>query len=72
MRGYQYDVVVAGGGAAGVAAAVGARKAGARTLLVERNPYIQESSRLRRKTGGYARSSVLTMKAYLLWKPPVL
>ena len=40
MRGYQYDVVVAGGGAAGVAAAVGARKAGARTLLVERNPYL--------------------------------
>ena len=40
MREYQYDVVVAGGGAAGVAAAVGARKAGARTLLVERNPYL--------------------------------
>ena len=30
-----YDVVVIGGGAAGIAAAVGARRAGARTLLVE-------------------------------------
>lgn len=31
-----YDVLVAGGGAAGVAAAVGAAQVGARTLLVER------------------------------------
>ena len=36
-RSYQYDIVVVGGGTAGVAAAVGAAKAGARTLLVERN-----------------------------------
>jgi hypothetical protein len=34
-RGQHYDVVVVGGGAAGIAAAVGARRAGARTLLVE-------------------------------------
>lgn len=36
---FTYDVIVVGGGAAGVAAAVGARSAGARTLLIERNPY---------------------------------
>lgn len=33
----KYDVVVAGGGAAGVAAAIGAHKAGASVLLVERS-----------------------------------
>ncbi len=37
---YQYDVVVVGGGTAGVAAAVGASKTGAKTLLIERNPYL--------------------------------
>lgn len=35
-----YDVVVVGGGTAGVSAAVGAAKAGAKTLLLERNPYL--------------------------------
>lgn len=35
-----YDVVVVGGGSAGVAAAVGAKNAGADTLLLERNPYL--------------------------------
>lgn len=39
MRQYTYDVVVVGGGTAGVAAAVGATKAGAKTLLIERNAY---------------------------------
>lgn len=39
-RKYQCDVAVAGGGTAGVAAAVGAAKAGARTLLLERNAYL--------------------------------
>lgn len=34
-----YDVVVAGGGTAGTAAAIGAAKAGAKTLLIERNAY---------------------------------
>ena len=39
-RELRYDVVVAGGGSAGVAAAVGARMAGAGTLLLERSPYL--------------------------------
>ncbi len=36
----RYDVVIAGGGTAGVAAAIGAAQAGAQTLLLERNPYL--------------------------------
>ena len=36
----QYDVVVVGGGAGGIAAAVGAQRAGARTLLVERYGFL--------------------------------
>ncbi|WP_068087574.1 FAD-dependent oxidoreductase [Polycladidibacter stylochi] len=40
----KYDVVVVGGGAAGVAASVGAARAGAKTLLVERNPYLGGSA----------------------------
>ncbi|WP_434309394.1 FAD-dependent oxidoreductase [Hominifimenecus sp. rT4P-3] len=34
-----YDVVVVGGGVAGVAAAIGASQAGAKTILLERSPY---------------------------------
>ena len=36
QRIYQYDVVVAGGGPAGVCAAVSAARQGAKTLLIER------------------------------------
>ncbi|MCX7015577.1 MAG: FAD-dependent oxidoreductase [Candidatus Sumerlaeota bacterium] len=36
----QYDVVVAGGGLGGIAAAVASARAGARTLLVERNAFV--------------------------------
>jgi len=36
----RYDVVVVGGGAAGLAAAIGAAKAGAKTLLVERYGFL--------------------------------
>ena len=32
-----YDVIVAGGGAAGIVAAIQAARAGAKTLLVEKN-----------------------------------
>lgn len=37
MRNYTYDVVVIGGGSAGVAAALGAARAGAKTAIVERH-----------------------------------
>lgn len=37
---YSYDVVVVGGGAAGVVAAISAARAGAKTLLVERNGFL--------------------------------
>lgn len=39
-RFYKCDIVVVGGGTAGVAAAVGARQAGADVILIERNPYL--------------------------------
>lgn len=42
-----YDVIVAGGGSAGVAAAIGARRAGARTLLIERGPCLGGAATLR-------------------------
>ncbi|MFD8124611.1 FAD-dependent oxidoreductase [Streptomyces albidoflavus] len=43
----KYDVVVAGGGSAGVAAAVAASRAGARTLLLERGPCLGGAATLR-------------------------
>ncbi|MGW2587895.1 FAD-dependent oxidoreductase [Streptomyces virginiae] len=42
-----YDVIVAGGGSGGVAAAVGAARAGARTLLLERGPCLGGAATLR-------------------------
>ena len=39
-RCYPFDVAVVGGGTAGVAAAVGASRTGARTVLIERSPYL--------------------------------
>ncbi len=45
----KYDVVVVGGGSAGVAAAIGAAQTGASTLLIDRNPYL----------GGEATHSIL-------------
>ncbi|WP_415954491.1 FAD-dependent oxidoreductase [Streptomyces sp. KLOTTS4A1] len=43
----KYDVVVAGGGSAGVAAAVAASRTGARTLLLERGPCLGGAATLR-------------------------
>jgi glycine/D-amino acid oxidase-like deaminating enzyme len=42
-----YDVIVAGGGSAGIGAALGARRAGARTLLIERGPCLGGAATLR-------------------------
>jgi hypothetical protein len=42
-----YDVIVAGGGSAGIAAAIGASREGARTLLVERGPCLGGAATLR-------------------------
>jgi len=40
MNERKYDVVVVGGGMAGISAAICAARAGAKTLLVERHPYV--------------------------------
>jgi hypothetical protein len=42
-----YDVIVAGGGSAGVAAAIGASRMGVRTLLVERAPCLGGAATMR-------------------------
>lgn len=42
-----FDVIVAGGGSAGIGAAVGAARAGAHTLLVERGPSLGGAATLR-------------------------
>lgn len=39
LRNYEYDVAVVGGGSAGVAAALASSRTGAKTILIERNPY---------------------------------
>ncbi len=40
VRHYQYDVAVVGGGVSGVAAAIGAARCGAKTVLIERAGYL--------------------------------
>ena len=39
QRNIECDVAVLGGGAAGISAAIAASRAGANTVLIERNPY---------------------------------
>lgn len=39
LRNYEYDVAVVGGGSAGVANALASSRTGAKTILIERNPY---------------------------------
>jgi hypothetical protein len=60
-RKLKFDVVVAGGGSAGVAAAVGAANAGMRTLLIEKNPYLG---------GSATHSSVLTFCGFFTQSDP--
>lgn len=62
-----YDVIVAGGGSGGVAAAVGAARAGARTLLVERGPCLGGAATLRNVLtycGLYTRAEPYTQVVY--------
>lgn len=63
IRELEYDVVIAGGGIAGVAAAVASAGAGAKTVLVERNAYL----------GGEATHSMVTAFCgfYATGRPPV-
>lgn len=44
------DVAVVGGGSAGIAAAIGAHDAGAKTILIERSPYFGVRQRTLRFT----------------------
>lgn len=61
MRSYQYDVVVVGGGAAGVGAAIGSAQTGAKTLLIDKNPYFG---------GAATHSSVLTYCGFFTQADP--
>ncbi|WP_042351966.1 FAD-dependent oxidoreductase [Bacillus massiliigorillae] len=61
-RRYSFDVVVVGGGTAGIAAAIGAAKVGAKTLLIEKNPYFG---------GALTHSSVFTICGMYSMKDPL-
>ncbi|MFS0574086.1 FAD-dependent oxidoreductase [Sporosarcina sp. 179-K 3D1 HS] len=58
----QYDVLVVGGGSAGIAAAVGASRSGAKTIIIEKNPYFG---------GALTNSSVLTICGMYSRKDPM-
>ena len=64
----KYDVIIAGGGVSGFAAAIGASQAGARVLLFDRQPSVGGTAvyamtpvlggwKADRKGGGYPRES---------------
>jgi glycine/D-amino acid oxidase-like deaminating enzyme len=59
----RYDVVVCGGGAAGVAAAIGASRSGARVALLEQAPFLG---------GAATRSGVLTYCGFWTQSDPAL
>ena len=51
---YEVDVLVAGGGPAGVAAAVGAARQGMNTLLIEKNGYCGGMGTIKGGSCGYS------------------
>lgn len=66
QRHIECDVAVVGGGAAGIAAAIGASRAGARTVLIERNPYFGGQATNSQVTAycGFSQEAKIMIKLY--------